>query len=114
MRSEGSRAEASRSASEMRRRAQALYRRPDLKMVDIRGNVETRLRKLIEQELDGLILAQAGLVSGERQSRSIVYRARLDRFRELTLYLIRDCCGGDPGLCGPLIKDLTEITDACC
>lgn len=60
------------------------------------------------------ILAQAGLVSGERQSRSIVYRARLDRFRELTLYLIRDCCGGDPALCGPLIKDLTETNDACC
>lgn len=60
------------------------------------------------------ILAQAGLVSGERQSRSIVYRARLDRFRELTLYLIKDCCGGDPALCGPLIKDLTEAADACC
>lgn len=66
------------------------------------------------------ILAQAGLVSGERQSRSIVYRARLDRFRELSLYLIQECCGGDPALCGSLIADLTpncvpkESTDACC
>ena len=60
------------------------------------------------------VLAQAGLVSGERQSRSIVYRARLDRFRELTLYLIKDCCGGDPALCAPLIRDLTEASDACC
>jgi hydroxymethylbilane synthase len=49
------------ATSSLRRRAQALHRRPDLRMVDIRGNVETRLRKLDEQALDGLILAQAGL-----------------------------------------------------
>jgi ArsR family transcriptional regulator len=60
------------------------------------------------------VLAQAGLVSGERQSRSIVYRARLDQFRALTLYLIRDCCGGDPALCAPLIRDLTETANDCC
>lgn len=45
----------------LRRRAQLLHRRPDLRMVDIRGNVETRLRKLEEQGLDALVLAQAGL-----------------------------------------------------
>ncbi len=49
------------ASSSLRRRAQALYRRPDLKMVDIRGNVDTRLRKLIESDLAGIILAQAGL-----------------------------------------------------
>ena len=49
------------ATSSLRRRAQALHRRPDLKVVDIRGNVETRLRKLTEQDLDGLILARAGL-----------------------------------------------------
>jgi hydroxymethylbilane synthase len=49
------------ATSSLRRRAQMLYRRPDLRLVDIRGNVETRLRKLAEQDLDGLILAQAGL-----------------------------------------------------
>jgi hydroxymethylbilane synthase len=46
----------------LRRRAQLLHRRPDLKLVDIRGNVDTRLRKVHEQGLDGLILAKAGLV----------------------------------------------------
>ncbi|MCI0643195.1 MAG: hydroxymethylbilane synthase [Gemmataceae bacterium] len=46
----------------LRRKAQVHNRRPDLKVVDIRGNVETRLRKLAEQELDATILAQAGLV----------------------------------------------------
>jgi hydroxymethylbilane synthase len=45
----------------LRRRAQALHRRPDLKLTTMRGNVETRLRKLDEQGLDAIILAQAGL-----------------------------------------------------
>lgn len=49
------------ATSSVRRRAQALHRRPDLQFVEIRGNVETRLRKLGGQELDGLILAEAGL-----------------------------------------------------
>ena len=55
-------------------------------------------------------LAHAGLVSGDRHSRSIIYRANLDRLREVTLYLIKDCCGGNPELCTPLIADLTP----CC
>lgn len=46
----------------LRRRAQILHRRPDLQLVGIRGNVDTRLRKLDEENLDALILAQAGLV----------------------------------------------------
>jgi len=49
------------ATSSLRRRAQALNRRPDLRLVNIRGNVETRLRKLVDEDLDGLILAQAGL-----------------------------------------------------
>ncbi|MCI0465199.1 MAG: hydroxymethylbilane synthase [Gemmataceae bacterium] len=49
------------ATSSLRRRAQLLARRPDLRVTDIRGNVETRLRKLEEHNLDGLILAQAGL-----------------------------------------------------
>jgi hydroxymethylbilane synthase len=47
--------------SSLRRRAQALHRRPELRLADVRGNVETRLRKLEEGTLDALILAQAGL-----------------------------------------------------
>jgi hydroxymethylbilane synthase len=45
----------------LRRRSQLLHRRPDLRLVDMRGNVETRLRKLEVQGLDALVLAQAGL-----------------------------------------------------
>jgi hydroxymethylbilane synthase len=50
------------ATSSIRRRAQLLARRPDLHVEEIRGNVETRLRKLAENDaLDALILAAAGL-----------------------------------------------------
>jgi hydroxymethylbilane synthase len=45
----------------LRRRAQLLHHRPDLQMLEIRGNVDTRLRKLDAGEYDALVLAQAGL-----------------------------------------------------
>lgn len=48
-------------SSSLRRRSQLLALRPDLDVVDIRGNVETRLRKLVEEEMTGTILAAAGL-----------------------------------------------------
>ncbi len=44
-----------------RRRAQLLHIRPDLQVQEIRGNIDTRLRKLYETELDGLIVAAAGI-----------------------------------------------------
>ena len=47
--------------SSVRRRAQLVHRRPDLRFVNIRGNVDTRLRKMAEQGLDVLVLAEAGL-----------------------------------------------------
>lgn len=47
--------------SSLRRRAQILCARPDLEMLDLRGNVNTRLRKLDEGEYDAIVLAVAGL-----------------------------------------------------
>lgn len=44
-----------------RRRAQILHVRPDIQFLEVRGNVETRLRKLDNGEYDALILAEAGL-----------------------------------------------------
>ena len=44
-----------------RRRAQLILLRPDLTVVGVRGNLDTRLRKLQETNLDGLILAAAGI-----------------------------------------------------
>ena len=45
----------------MRRTAQLLTKRPDFRIVDIRGNVPTRIRKMLESNWDGMILARAGL-----------------------------------------------------
>jgi hydroxymethylbilane synthase len=47
--------------SSLRRRAQLLAARPDLQVLDLRGNVDTRLRKLGEGDYDAVILAVAGL-----------------------------------------------------
>jgi hydroxymethylbilane synthase len=80
----------------LRRRAQLLHARPDLIMQDIRGNVETRLRKLHAGDYDALVLAEAGLV-------------RLELAREITELLPKslvlpavgqgalgiECCAGD-------------------
>jgi hydroxymethylbilane synthase len=47
--------------SSQRRRAQLLALRPDIKPVEFRGNVDTRLRKLEEGQVDAILLAAAGL-----------------------------------------------------
>jgi hydroxymethylbilane synthase len=47
--------------SSLRRRAQLMAFRPDLTFVDLRGNVDTRLRKLEEENLDAILLSGAGL-----------------------------------------------------
>jgi ArsR family transcriptional regulator len=52
------------------------------------------------------ILANTGLIFGERRSRSIVYRADLTKFQDLTVFLIKDCCGGGAELCGSLLACL--------
>ena len=56
------------------------------------------------------VLSRAGLIRGERRSRSIIYRAKLDAVRQLAGYLVKDCCGGRPEICAPLIADLSP----CC
>jgi DNA-binding transcriptional ArsR family regulator len=56
------------------------------------------------------ILTRARLISARRHSRSIVYRADLKRFQDVALYLIKDCCGGRPEVCAPLIAGLAP----CC
>ncbi|HEX8646694.1 MAG TPA: hydroxymethylbilane synthase, partial [Thermoleophilaceae bacterium] len=47
--------------SSLRRRAQLLARRPDLRVEELRGNVDTRLRRLADGDYDALVLAAAGL-----------------------------------------------------
>ncbi len=56
------------------------------------------------------VLSRAGLVSAQRFSRSIVYRADLAALQAVMLFMLRDCCDGRPEICAPLIEDLTP----CC
>ena len=53
------------------------------------------------------ILTRAGLVSSQRRSRSIVYRANLAHLQKVVLFLVQDCCGSRPELCAPLIQNLS-------
>jgi len=64
--------------SSVRRSAQIRNMRPDLKTVGIRGNVDTRLRKVVSGEVDGIIVAAAAML-------------RLGRADEITEYLPMDC-----------------------
>ena len=60
--------------SSLRRRAQLLAVRPDLEVVELHGNVDTRVRRLHEGDLDAIVLAAAGL-------------RRLDRAEEIAFLL---------------------------
>ena len=72
-------AQAKIGTGSLRRRAQLLYARKDLVIRSIRGNVDTRLRKLMEQDLDAIILAVAGM-------------ERLGRHRQITQRLPYHIC----------------------
>lgn len=53
------------------------------------------------------VLLNAGLVTNRREGRSIRYFAGMETMRALLDYLLRDCCGGNPALCRPLIEAIT-------
>lgn len=57
------------------------------------------------------VLQRAGLIASQRQSRSIIYRAEIDRVRQIASFLVNDCCGGRPELCEPLVA---EFSTPCC
>ncbi|MHB0951913.1 MAG: ArsR/SmtB family transcription factor [Allorhizobium sp.] len=53
------------------------------------------------------VLANAGLVTSEREGRHIRYRADLDAMREFMGFLLEDCCGGSPEICRPILDEIT-------
>lgn len=65
--------------SSLRRQCQLKYARPDLQMLTLRGNVETRLRKLQEDQYDAIVLAAAGLIRLGLENR-ITQRFDLEEF----------------------------------
>ncbi len=70
---------ASIGTGSLRRAAQIKAFRPDLDVVDIRGNLDTRLRKVSSGQFDGIILAAAGLI-------------RMGWEEQITEYLSMDIC----------------------
>lgn len=65
--------------SSLRRQCQLKDERPDLQMLALRGNVETRLRKLQEEHYDAIVLAAAGLIRLGLEDR-ITHRFDLEKF----------------------------------
>ncbi|SDP48662.1 DNA-binding transcriptional regulator, ArsR family [Phyllobacterium sp. YR620] len=56
------------------------------------------------------VLSRAGLISSQRQSRSIIYRADFESLRGAINFLLKDCCAGHPSICAPLLSDIVP----CC
>jgi DNA-binding transcriptional ArsR family regulator len=57
-----------------------------------------------------LVLSNAGLVRARREGRSIIYAADFEAMSALLQFLTRDCCGGRPEICAPLV----QTVNACC
>lgn len=49
-------------------------------------------------------LERAGLITQRREARSIIYAAHYDGLRELIGFLMKDCCGGKPEICAPILN----------
>lgn len=49
------------------------------------------------------LLSTAGLVTSQRDGRSIIYRAAYERMTGLLAFLMEDCCAGKPEICAPLV-----------
>lgn len=50
-------------------------------------------------------LERAGLIEARREARSIIYSARYDNLRDLIAFLMKDCCGGHPEICAPVLAE---------
>ena len=58
------------------------------------------------------ILSAANLIHSKREGRSIRYYANMDGMRGLLSFLMEDCCGGNPEMCSPFLKELTPTANA--
>src|ERR1700761_1445400 len=62
-----------------------------------------------------LVLSNAGLIRATREGRSIIYAADFARMSALLEFLTRDCCGGRPEICRPLVMNINAaVADNCC
>lgn len=60
------------------------------------------------------LLTLAGLVRGERDGRSVIYRAEFETMRALITYLLEDCCAGSETVCGPVAESIAGVLDNRC
>lgn len=100
--------------SSLRRQCQLADRRPDLKIVPLRGNVNTRLRKLDEGEFDAIILAAAGLLRLGYEQRIASYIETEDSLPAIGQGAIGIECRADDERVNALIKPLHDADTACC
>lgn len=97
------------ATSSSRRRAQLLSTRPDLQIQSVRGNIDTRLRKLAEGEFDGLIMAVAGLIR-------MGWQDKISQYLPADMYmpapgqgaLAVECRADEPGLLA-LLKGIEHV-----
>jgi hydroxymethylbilane synthase len=101
--------------SSLRRVCQLKAKRPDLRISALRGNVDTRLRKLDEGEYDAIVLAAAGLIRlgyGDRISERIPYDVSLPAIGQGALGL--ETRADDPDTMARIRRVLHDETTAAC
>ncbi len=98
--------------SSLRRQAQVLRLRPDLRVVDIRGNVETRLKKLAEGQADATLLALAGLERLGLASHATAILSTEEMLPAVAQGAIGVTCRGDDANTRTLLEAINDAASA--
>ncbi|HIF00202.1 MAG TPA: hydroxymethylbilane synthase [Planctomycetes bacterium] len=97
-----------------RRQAQLLHLRPDLRVLEIRGNVETRIAKLDNGEYDAIILAEAGLRRLDLQDRISFLVQPPEMYPAVGQGAIGIECRSDDKNVQQILNQITDHDVACC
>ncbi|MEJ2454855.1 MAG: hydroxymethylbilane synthase [Candidatus Thiodiazotropha sp.] len=100
--------------SSLRRQSQLAEQRPDLQIKSLRGNVNTRLRKLDEGEYDAIILAAAGLIRLGFQERITAFIGPEQSLPAIGQGAVGIECRSDDARVNALIAPLHDADTACC
>jgi hydroxymethylbilane synthase len=100
--------------SSLRRQSQLAEQRPDLQIKSLRGNVNTRLRKLDEGEYDAIILAAAGLIRLGFQQRITAFIGPEQSLPAIGQGAVGIECRNDDARVNELIAPLHDAATACC
>jgi hydroxymethylbilane synthase len=100
--------------SSLRRQAQILRARPDLRVMDLRGNVETRLHKIEQGEADATVLALAGLERLGLASHAAAVLSTEEMLPAVAQGAIGVACRADDKSTIALLAPLNDATTAAC